>query len=411
MKQRTIYFLTLLFIGFCTFGCTEHNEPRAKYVFYFIGDGMGLSHICLTEAFLADNEGSIGNTSLNFTRFPVFGWATTYSASNWITESSAAGTALSTGEKTTNSMLGTRPDSTHLRSITYMIHDAGYAVGVTSNVTIDHATPGAFYASACNRSDYYEIAQQLPATGFEFFGGGGFIYPTGRDLDMPSVYASITKAGYTVARGVNSYQLNKADAARMFYTQDEGLEGDLPYAIDRKEGDLSLSQVVEAAIDFLYDPKGKGFFLMSEGGKIDWSAHANDAKTTIWEVLDFADAIALAIAFYEQHPQETLIVVTADHETGGLTLGAQSGYNMFFDALDNQTASTAADKSITEAVRQSNRDARIGWTTTSHTGVAVPVFAIGAGSGNFGGKMDNTDIPKKICAAMGVTYTQNDNGL
>ena len=406
MNNRKICLLSLIITGFCTFGCTGENEPNAKYVFYFIGDGMGLSHISLTEAYVAYKDGDIGNTSLNFTQFPVVGLATTYSISNLITESSAAGTALSTGEKTTNSMLGTRPDSTHLRSITYMIHNAGYAVGITSSVTIDHATPAAFYANSISRSDYYSIAQQLPQTGFEFFGGGGLVYPTGKNNDQESVYEYIIDAGYTVARGVDSYHLQKAGATKMFYTQDPEVESDLPYAIDRKEGDLTLPLVVEAAIDFLYDPQGKGFFLMSEGGKIDWAAHANDAKTTIWEVLDFADAIALAIAFYEKHPQETLIVVTADHETGGLSLGAQSGYKMFFDALNDQTASIDADKSITEVIRKSNLEARIGWTTTAHSGVAVPLFAMGAGSALFGGKMDNTDIPKKICAAMGITYTQ-----
>ena len=401
MNKKTIQWLMLFTIGIALFGCVEHNEPKAKYVFYFIGDGMGLSHISLTEAYLAYQEGKIGNVPLNFTQFPVFGFASTYSASHIITESSAAGTALATGEKTTNSMVGTRPDSTHLRSIAYPIHDAGYAVGIVSSVSIDHATPASFYASAYSRSDYYNIALQLPQTGFAFFGGGGFIQPTGRNRDRPSVYESLTDAGYTVARGAGSYQLQKAGAKKIFYTQEQGVEGDLPYAIDRKEGDLSLSMVVEAAIDFLYDPKGKGFFLMAEGGKIDWAAHANDAKTTILEVLDFVDAIALAIAFYQKHPHETLIVVTADHETGGLSLGAGS-YNLFFDALSSQSSSIDADKSLTQTVRKSNQDAQIGWSSFSHTGVAVPIFAIGAGSAIFGGRMDNTDIPKRIATAMGI---------
>jgi len=405
MKRIVRFFVPIFLVALC-FGCSGRQEQQAKYVFFFIGDGMGLSHISLTEAYLAAQEGKIGNTPLNFTQFPVFGLATTYAASNIITESSAAGTALSTGEKTTNSMLGVRPDSTFLRSITYAIHDAGYKVGVVSSVSIDHATPAAFYANAYSRSDYYEIAQQLPKSGFAFFGGGGFIRPTGRSNDQPSVYESITDAGYTVARGAGSYQLAKEGATKMFYTQAQDIEGDIPYAIDRTEDALTLPMVVEAAIDFLYNPKGKGFFLMSEGGKIDWAAHSNDALTTILEVLDFSDAVELAIAFYKKYPRETLIIVTSDHETGGLSLGYTSGYDLFFDALEDQTASIDADRSTTEAVRKSNRDAKIGWTSSSHTGTAVPVFAIGAGSGNFGGRMDNTDIPKKICAAMGITFTQ-----
>jgi len=410
MRTKPIPLIALLAIAILNATCscpfTKEQEPKAKYVFYFIGDGMGLSHLSLTEAFLAAKEGQIGNIPLNFTQFPVIGLATTYSVSNIITESSAAGTALATGEKTTNSMLGTRPDSTNLRSIAHDIHDAGYAVGIVSTVTINHATPASFYANSHSRSDYYYIAQQLPQTGFAFFGGGGFAHPTGRNNDQPSVYEAIVDAGYTVVRGIDSYRHLKEGATKIFYTQAEGIEGDLPYAIDRTADDLTLPKVVEAAIDFLYDPKGKGFFLMSEGGKIDWAAHDNDAKTTILEILDFSDAVALAIEFYKKYPRETLIVVTADHETGGLSLGETSGYNIFFDALAFQTSSIAADKSTAETVRKSNKEARIGWTTTSHTGVAVPVFAIGVRSTIFGGKMENTDIPKKIIAAMGITITQ-----
>ena len=403
---RTYTFLVLLGIFFL--GCTNNQDNRAKYVFYFIGDGMGLAHISLTEAFLSDEKGEIGNKLLNFSKFPVIGLATTFSSSNLITESSAAGTALATGEKTTNSMLGVRPDSTQLTSIAHLIHRAGYAVGIVSNVTIDHATPAAFYANSVSRSDYYNIALQLPKTGFQFFGGGGFSRPTGRNNDQPSVYESLSAAGYTIARGAESYQLQKDQATKMFYTQAEGIEGDLPYSIDRKENALSLQMVTEAAIDFLFNHNEKGLFLMCEGGKIDWAAHSNDAKTTIWEILDFADAIQLAINFYHQHPKETLIVVTSDHETGGLSVGARNGYDLFFDALIEQSGSFEADREAAQTIQNGNREARIGWTSTSHTGVAVPVFAIGAGSKNFGGKMDNTDIPKKICVAMGIDQLFNN---
>jgi len=403
MTTQTLRFNTLFL---CTtllfFGCTCDHTPKAKYVFFFIGDGMGLAHISLTEAYLSAQKGEIGNESLNFTQFPVVGITTTYSIGNIITESSAAGTALASGEKTTNRMLGMRPDFTNLKSIAYPIHEAGYSVGILSSVTIDHATPAAFYANSASRSDYYNIALQLPQSGFAFFGGGGLSQPTGRNNDQQSVYEAISDAGYTIVRGAGGYQLHKEGATKMYYTQAEGIEGDLPYSIDRKENDLTLPMVAEAAIDFLYNPKGKGFFIMCEGGKIDWAAHSNDAKTTILEVLDFADAIELAIAFYSKHPNETLIVVAADHETGGLSLGYEKGYEVFFDELVDQQRSIDADQSTTEAVRKSNRDAQIGWTSGSHTGVAVPIFAIGAGSGNFGGKMDNTDVPKRILNAMGI---------
>ncbi|HPV88418.1 MAG TPA: alkaline phosphatase, partial [Bacteroidales bacterium] len=142
-------------------------------MFYFIGDGMGLAQVALAEAYLAGSDGEIGSRTLNFTAFPVLGTVTTYSASNMVTCSSAAGTALATGTKTKNGMLGMAPDSVNLKAITYKIKEAGFKVGVSSTVTLDHATPGAFYANAASRSDYYNIAVQLPDTGFDFFGGGG----------------------------------------------------------------------------------------------------------------------------------------------------------------------------------------------------------------------------------------------
>ena len=418
MTTRNFSFYLLAMIGLFSVGttlsCTQcKNAPEAqpKYVFYFIGDGMGLAHVSLAEAFLSAQEGKISNASLNFSTFPVIGLATTFSDSNYITDSSAAGTALSTGEKTTNGMLGVRSDGSPLKSISYAIHDAGYKVGITSSVTIDHATPAAFYASASSRSSYYDIALQLTKTDFEFFGGGGFLQPTGKENDLPNIYEEVKAAGYTIARGLNSYQTTKQGASKVFYTQAEGLESDLPYAIDRKEGDLSLAKVVEAAIDFLDNPKG--FFLMSEGGKIDWAAHSNDAKTDILETLDFAEAIAVALEFYKKHPNETLIVVTADHETGGLSLAETGGYNMYFDKLAPQTnsidlirATQASPQAEIEAIRKMNKDAKIGWTSSSHSGIAVPVYAIGAGSARFGGKMDNTDIPKRICELMGVSFSQ-----
>ena len=126
--------------------CCSNEEKKAKYVFYFIGDGMGFSHISLAEGYLATKEGKIGNNPLCFSQFPVMGMATSYSANRYITCSSAAGTALATGTKTNNGMLGVTPDTTELTAISYKIHEAGFPVGITTSVTIDHATPASFYS-------------------------------------------------------------------------------------------------------------------------------------------------------------------------------------------------------------------------------------------------------------------------
>ena len=403
-KSLLLLAVAVLFMA----SCADDGDKKAKYVFYFIGDGMGFSHISLTEGYLAAKEGKIGNKPLCFTQFPVMGMATSYSANRYITCSSAAGTALATGSKTNNGMLGVSPDSAALTSIAYKIHNAGYPVGITTSVTIDHATPGSFYANSTARSDYYSISEQLAASGFEFFGGGGFYGAQDpREKEM-SLYDVVGEAGYVFAYGVDEYKNKKAGAEKMIlFQKGEKKNNDLPYVAERVEGDLELPQVVEAAVDFLNNEKG--FFLMVEGGKIDWAAHSNELQGTILELLDFDQAIQVAYKFYQQHPDETLIVVTADHETGGVTLGRGKGYVYDLSVVDKVAKAQDGDSDVSNYMSGVSKDslsivANIGWTTTSHTGGAVPVFAVGAGSGLFAGRQDNTDIPKKICKTMGVEF-------
>ena len=410
MKSFNIKSLSFLLASlFLLVSCCDKKQ-KAKYVFYFIGDGMGFSHISLAEAYGAAQDGEIGRKALCFTQFPVMGMASSYSSSNMITCSSAAGTALSTGYKTKNGMLGVAPDSSNLESIAYKIHNAGYKVGIMTSVTIDHATPGAFYANSSARSDYYSIAAQLPLSGFEFFGGGGF-QGLKKEGDRKPLYDIVAENGYAVAFGKEQFNAMKDTASKIIYFQDKEKSGEvLPYAFVREEGDVSLADVVKGAIDVLNNEKG--FFIMAEGGQIDWAAHANDLTNTIHETLDFDQAIQVAYEFYLQHPDETLIVVTADHETGGVTLGLTKGYT--FDLTLVPQKSTAANASATEKSVDSymeqipadslSKAAKIGWTTSSHTGGAVPVFAVGAGSSKFAGRQDNTDIPKKIIESMGLAW-------
>ena len=347
MKQlKFISCLLIAAVLLSASACKSESAKSAKYVFYFIGDGMGFSHVALSEAYLSAKEGKVGSTALEFSSFPVMGMATTYSASNFITCSSAAGTALSTGTKTNNGMLGVAPDSSELRSIAYDIHDAGYKVGIMTSVTIDHATPGAFYANSLDRNDYYTVAMQLPESGFEFFGGGGFegLKKMG---DRKSPYEIATENGYTVVYGENDFEANKNGAEKVIYLQEKGKENDiLPYAFEREESDLTLAEVVKGAIEVLDNEKG--FFIMAEGGKIDWAAHANDLTNTIYETLDFDEAIAVAYEFYLQHPDETLIVVTADHETGGVTLGRTKGYTFDLSIVPDKKAESVEPETNVE---------------------------------------------------------------
>lgn len=408
MKMKKIFVWMAAAALLCLAVSCGRQEKDAKYVFYFIGDGMGATHVAAAEAYLAQERGVIGMDPLCFTQFPVMGEAVSCSANNIITDSSAAGTALSTGEKTKNGMLCIAPDSTTvLKSIAYKIHDAGYSVGVMSTTPINHATPASFFGHNIKRGNYYEIGKELPESGFEFFAGGGLYHPKGKDGDQEvSLWDMITDGGYTLAYGYEDFKA-KQDADHIVLIQSEGSEEICPYALGRPEGALTLSQIVEAAITVL-ERNPKGFFLMAEGGLIDWTAHSQDLAGTIFETLDFDQAIAVAYAFYERHPKETLIVVTADHETGGLALGRR-GYSFdltVIDKIKNASASTDVEQYMNnpESIGSVNEEARVGWTTFSHCGGPVPVWAVGTHAGLFAARQDNTDIPKKICAAMGVAF-------
>ena len=339
--KRTVTLMLIMLAVLSAFG-------QAKYVFYMIGDGMGANQVLATEMYLAELQGKIGRQQLCMSQFPYSGQAATFSASNGITDSSAAGTCLASGKKTTNHTLGLDANGQPIKTIAEMLHEKDWSVGIMTSVSIDHATPGAFYAHVESRSDYYTIGKQLATSGFDFFGGGTFYQPFDKKDPEHSenVYDLCEKSGYKFARGYKEYP-ELADADKLILIQaHEGLtkdykgEGLLPYALDKKPKDLTLPQITETAIDFL-SRKGRPFFMMVEGGAIDWACHSNDAATVIGEVLEFDEAIQVVYRFYKAHPDETLIVVTADHETGGMALG-NSDYTLNLQALQNQKVSLDA---------------------------------------------------------------------
>jgi len=401
MKNRFISLIIAIIILPSTI-CLGNNG-HTKYVFLFIGDGMGISQVALTETYLASEKGIIGSEPLIFSKFPSFGFCSTHSANCHITCSSASGTALSTGKKTKNYMLGVDPDTNKLKSITYMLHEKGYSIGIISTVQLEQATPASFYANNASRKSYYEISLQLPQSGFEFFGGGDFSEPMGKNGDKQDIFKTLADSNYTIIRGLSEIEKGK-NARKVALFQEEGKKSELPFAIDRKDDDLKLCDVVKAGIEHLSKNK-HGFFMMAEGGKIDWAAHSHDAKTDILEIIDFADAVEVAYQFYLKHPKETLIIVTADHDTGGASLGRnKGGNNLNLDVLKTQDRSFAVDNETIKDNETINTKANIGWTTSGHTGVYVPVYSIGAGDYLFNGRMDNTDIPKKIMKAMNFNF-------
>jgi alkaline phosphatase len=429
----------------------DQNKP--KYIFYFIGDGMGMQHVRLTEAFLqAGKTDQPGFQQLAFDTLPYFGMADTYAKNRLITGSAAAGTALATGHKTNIDAIGVSPGAkTDYLSIAWRFKNEGKKVGIISSVSIDHATPAAFYAHQTNRSNYFEIGKQLASSDYDFFGGGGFRYP---EKDSVNLYDLAEKSGYRVFRNENGLEKIPKDTNVLLVNPVLGPEGEMPYAIDRKfDGGYSLAQITRAAIDNLFGEQG--FFIMVEGGKIDWASHSNDAASLVREVMDFDFAVREALKFYSQHPDETLIVVTSDHETGGIALGNTAmRYQSDFDLLTKQRMSVervsrllydekirpeelkkvfgldSLSKSEINRIEQAakingwsddikyggymplpityniitNERAGVGFTTWSHTAAPVPVYAIGPGAEQFSGQMDNTDIPRRILRAAGLNF-------
>jgi len=369
---------------------------------------MGISHVALTEAYLADKAGKIGSEYLSFSKFPYTGFVTTYSASHFATCSSAAGTALSTGYKTKNYMTCVAPDSvTQLKSITYKLKEKGFKIGVSSNVAINHATPAAFYAHNISRTAYYEVGLELYQTDFDFFGGGNFMQDKGKENNRQSLEEITRNSGYTITRGVKEINEIPSTVKKVLaiFNSNDAVQN-LLYAINQKEGDARLADIVTAEIKFLKEREDKGFFIMAEGGIIDWTAHDSDAAATVKEIIDLSDAVQEAVNFYNKYPDETLIIVTSDHETGGLTLAKTGGGRSGFKSLDGQTGSVGTlGKENGRAICDSiNNAAGVGFSTKGHSGTYVPVYAIGAGAELFTGKLDNTDIPRRIMQAAGFEF-------
>ena len=344
---------------------TQAQQP--KYVFYFIGDGMGVNQVLGTEMYQSELKGEIGVTPLLFTQFPYATVAHTFSASNGVTDSAAAGTALATGNKTKNGAIGVNKDMAEVNSVAVWAKNNGYKVGVSTSVSIDHATPASFYAHENSRNNSYQIGLDLIESNFDFYAGSDFVNPNNKNAKDGKTYESLydltAKAGYTLARGYKDYQKKAKKAQKMILFQSEAASakdnGSIPYAIDRQKGDMTLSEITRAGINFLSKNNEKGFFLMVEGGKIDWACHSNDGATALTEVQDFDNAIKVAYEFYEQHPEETLIVITADHETGGLSLGTGS-YELNLQALKEQKVSENGFTSILNGLRKKYKN-QVSW--------------------------------------------------
>ncbi|MEG0152516.1 MAG: alkaline phosphatase [Cellulosilyticaceae bacterium] len=463
----------------------KYNKP--KYIFTFIGDGMSYVQLNAAQVYKGVTEqGGINLGKLAVSSFPVVGSATTQDSTSFCPDSASTATAISSGVKTHSGVIGYNADKqTKPESITEKLKKDGYKIGVVSSVSIDHATPAAFYAHEVSRSNMYNIALQLAESDFDYFGGGSLAQPTGKDNDQADAFKIIEENGYTIADTAEEIKALNKDSGKVYAISPELQDSQsMNYAVDTEKGDLQLKDFVKKGIEVLDNEDG--FFMMVEGGKIDWAGHANDARANIGVVIALDEAVQVAIDFASKHPEETLILVTGDHETGGMTIGySTTGYNTAFNMLENQEmsyvefdkliadykASTNAkdakvedllptikenfglitskdkdasknpemvmtdyeynklEKAFNETMKATadrskdeeagvlyggyeplsvtlthilNNKAGIGWTSYSHTGVPVPVYAMGQGQELFNGAYDNTDIFHKLVEICGL---------
>jgi alkaline phosphatase len=472
MLKISRLFLILFASQLLFFSCkpVQPKQNKIKYAFLFIGDGMGVAQVNATEAYIAAINNEKGFHQLSFTQFPNAGLVSTYADNRFITCSAAAGTAFATGYKTNIGHIATDTSGTvPFRSIATICKEQGMKVGILSCVSINHATPAVFYAHQPDRDNYFEIGVDLANSSVDFFGGGGIDKAVGM-IDGKEVNAvELAKEnGFTFINTVEDFKNLKKPAGKILAVSPVLTSSQaMPYSIDMVGNELALADFTSKAIEMLDNENG--FFMMVEGGKIDWAAHDNDAASVIHEVVSFDDAVAVAKKFYDLHPDETLIVITADHETGGMSLGNRNmKYETNLAILANQKISLEAmiklennfkkelkgnkqedfakmmlivsenfglgdsskialtDKDFDQlqesfkacmyseeientftkkVIALMSEKAGIGWTTGSHTGINIPIYAIGPGAELFSGVIDNTDIPKITLQLLGIKET------
>ncbi len=264
-----------------------------KYIFYYIGDGMGMGPVMAAQTY---NRVVLGNDEpLLMMQFPTVAWCQTWSASSTTTDSAAAGTALSTGTKTGNGMLGVAPDSTAVTSVAARLHDMGWGVGITTSVSADDATPGAFYAHVPNRGMSYEIDCEAARCGYEFIAGAGLRGLTGDKHD--EIVALMEQNGVRMLYGKAGAEAALDSRRVCLLNSETGNVWNVGYTIDSVADRLTLPLIAETCLAHLEKYSPEHFFMMVEGGNIDHALHANDGGAAIKEIINFNEALEGAYRF------------------------------------------------------------------------------------------------------------------
>jgi len=354
-KNVLVSIILLVIVSSCNWSKTNEIE-KPKNIILLIGDGMGVTQIYAAM--------SVADHKLNIEKFKHIGFHKTFSADNYVTDSGAGGTALATGKKTNNSHVSVDSTGKVFKTILEYAEDFQIATGMVSTSAITHATPASFIAHDTSRYNYESIAKDFLDTDIDLFIGGGKKHFVERE-DKLNLLDSLKMNNYTIIDGVENFNPELEGKFAVFTAYKHNPE------IYNGRGDM-LPISTKKAIKAL-NKNDKGFFLMVEGSQIDWGGHDSDIEYVTSELIDFDKAIAEALAFAEKDG-ETLVIVTADHETGGLSL---LGGNI------------------------SKREIKAEFSTDHHSGVMVPVFAYGPGAESFMGIYQNTDVFNKMMSAFG----------
>ena len=367
--------LFLLFFV-ATFACysVEAKNPKSEKInniIYMIGDGMGLSHVSMLQL-----ENKYAPTA--FDRAQKVALIKTHSLNIRVTDSAAAGTALAAGYKTNNSTVGQLPDGTPVESITTKAKRNNFATGIVVSCYVQHATPATFFAHRKSRGDNDGICEDFTKEDLDVvFGGGMRYFKQYFEKQNKDCNKEFEALGYSLHTDLSKLNDIPAEGKVLGLFAD----GDLPSAKSGKRGEY-LADATQKALDILTNNvkknKNKGFVLMVEGSKIDGESHSRSPEGILAETRDFANAINVAMDYADTHPG-TLVVVAADHETGGLSL--PSGKSDF-------------------TLSESGIDYRFG--TNSHSAIRVPAFFYGAGADRFGGMIDNTELAKQIMQVLNL---------
>ncbi|MFA4944360.1 MAG: alkaline phosphatase [Lentisphaeria bacterium] len=380
VRHAISFSLLLLFAAWAGTLAAAAAEDGPRNVILFIGDGMGLAQVQAAAVARARAAGASDPAiagRLAFEEFPVFGYLTTAAANSFVTDSAAAGTALAGGEKTDNGVIGQTPAGRAIPSIARAAKAHGRAVGILSSVGFDHATPACFYAHDGARGNYEAIVNQALGSGFDLIFGGGVC---AQGWDDARLAAAARAAGWQFVNPATLAALTPATAGeRLLGSFDLNGNDQLDYAVERQPGNREprLADLTRKALEILAAriPRQGGFFLMAEGGAIDWACHNNAAAAAVGEVLELDQAVRETLAFLAANGllDDTLVVVTADHETGGLALIGPAGKPLAADCAPE-----------------------FAWTSGGHTGIPVPVYARGPGAAAFAGKHDNTHVGRTL---------------